>query len=119
MATLHQLLKAMIDQGASDLHITAGTPPQLRIDGDLGRIETAGVTHLIDHSVSVPGFAVQAPDLDALAPTLPASVPPLHQEIDVEILVALDRPGLALHREDAVEVVLQDERLLRGVRGHL
>jgi len=35
MATLHQLLKAMIDQGASDLHITAGTPPQLRIDGSL------------------------------------------------------------------------------------
>ncbi len=32
---LHQLLKAMIEKGASDLHITTGTPPQLRIDGDL------------------------------------------------------------------------------------
>jgi twitching motility protein PilT len=32
---IHQLLKAMIDKGASDLHITAGSPPQLRIDGDL------------------------------------------------------------------------------------
>ncbi len=32
---LHQLLKAMIDQGASDLHVTTGSPPQLRIDGDL------------------------------------------------------------------------------------
>ncbi len=38
--TLHQLLKAMIDQGASDLHITQGTPPQLRIHGDLVRLRT-------------------------------------------------------------------------------
>jgi twitching motility protein PilT len=35
MANLHQLLKAMIEKGASDLHITTGSPPQLRIDGDL------------------------------------------------------------------------------------
>lgn len=32
---IHQLLQAMIEKGASDLHITAGTPPQLRIDGFL------------------------------------------------------------------------------------
>ncbi|MCG8424818.1 MAG: type IV pilus twitching motility protein PilT [Proteobacteria bacterium] len=38
--TLHQLLKAMIDQGASDLHITTGTPPQLRIDGQLVPLRT-------------------------------------------------------------------------------
>ncbi len=35
MANMHQLLKAMIEKGASDLHITTGTPPQLRIDGKL------------------------------------------------------------------------------------
>ena len=35
MANMHQLLKVMIERGASDLHITAGTPPQLRIDGKL------------------------------------------------------------------------------------
>lgn len=33
--SLHQLLKAMVDKGASDLHITTGSPPQLRIDGQL------------------------------------------------------------------------------------
>ena len=32
---LHQLLKTMIEKGASDLHVTTGTPPQLRIDGSL------------------------------------------------------------------------------------
>jgi twitching motility protein PilT len=32
---MHQLLKAMIEKGASDLHLTTGTPPQLRIDGKL------------------------------------------------------------------------------------
>jgi twitching motility protein PilT len=32
---LHQLLKAMVEKGASDMHITAGAPPLLRIDGDV------------------------------------------------------------------------------------
>jgi twitching motility protein PilT len=32
---LQQLLKAMVEKGASDLHITTGSPPQLRIDGSL------------------------------------------------------------------------------------
>src|SRR5205814_10202635 len=35
MPSLHQLLKAMVEKGASDLHITTGAPPQLRIDGAL------------------------------------------------------------------------------------
>jgi twitching motility protein PilT len=35
VANLHQLLKAMVDRGSSDLHITTGSPPQLRVDGDL------------------------------------------------------------------------------------
>jgi twitching motility protein PilT len=35
LANMHQLLKAMIEKGASDLHITTGCPPQLRIDGKL------------------------------------------------------------------------------------
>lgn len=33
--SLPQLLKAMLDQGASDLHITSDSPPRLRIDGNL------------------------------------------------------------------------------------
>ncbi|MBC7793275.1 MAG: Flp pilus assembly complex ATPase component TadA, partial [Clostridia bacterium] len=33
--TLQQLLKTMHEKGASDLHLTSGTPPQLRIDGKL------------------------------------------------------------------------------------
>ncbi len=32
---LHQLLKAMIEKGASDMHITTGAPPLLRIDGSI------------------------------------------------------------------------------------
>jgi twitching motility protein PilT len=32
---LHQLLKAMVEKGASDMHITSGAPPLLRIDGDV------------------------------------------------------------------------------------
>jgi len=33
--TLHQLLKTMVEQGGSDLHITTNSPPQIRIDGKL------------------------------------------------------------------------------------
>jgi twitching motility protein PilT len=33
--SLHQLLRAMVERGASDLHVTTGSPPQLRIDGSL------------------------------------------------------------------------------------
>ncbi|MCD6525737.1 MAG: PilT/PilU family type 4a pilus ATPase [Desulfuromonas sp.] len=33
MASIHDFLKVMVDSGASDLHITTGTPPQIRIDG--------------------------------------------------------------------------------------
>lgn len=33
--TLIQLLRAMVERGASDLHITKGSPPQFRIDGSL------------------------------------------------------------------------------------
>ena len=32
---LHQLLKTMIEKGASDMHITTGTPPLLRVDGSI------------------------------------------------------------------------------------
>src|SRR4029077_13918889 len=32
---LHQLLRAMIEKGASDLHITTDSPPLLRIDGSI------------------------------------------------------------------------------------
>ena len=35
MATLYDLLKNMIESGASDLHITTGSSPRLRVDGKL------------------------------------------------------------------------------------
>ncbi len=44
MLNLHTLLKTMIERGASDLHITTGAPPQLRIDGRLMPIKVAPMT---------------------------------------------------------------------------
>ncbi|MDF1525541.1 MAG: type IV pilus twitching motility protein PilT [bacterium] len=41
---IHQLLKFMVDNGASDLHITPGTPPQLRIDGALRPLNVPTLT---------------------------------------------------------------------------
>jgi twitching motility protein PilT len=34
-ATLHQLLKTLVERGGSDLHITTNSPPMIRVDGDL------------------------------------------------------------------------------------
>jgi twitching motility protein PilT len=52
---LHQLLKAMIEKGASDMHITTNVPPLLRIDGEviplklpaLGPVETKQLCYSI------------------------------------------------------------------------
>src|SRR4029077_17525079 len=33
--TLHQLLKQMVEMGASDLHLTTNSPPMVRLDGRL------------------------------------------------------------------------------------
>ena len=35
MASIYDLLKTMIERGASDLHITTNSPPRLRVDGKL------------------------------------------------------------------------------------
>src|SRR4030066_2596150 len=35
MATLYDLLSGMIEKKASDLHISTGTPPRIRVDGSL------------------------------------------------------------------------------------
>ncbi len=44
LPSLHQLLKVMLDKGASDLHVTTGSAPQLRIDGDLVPLRTEAFT---------------------------------------------------------------------------
>lgn len=44
MATLYDFLKTLIEQGASDLHITTGSPPRLRIDGKLAPIDYPPLT---------------------------------------------------------------------------
>ena len=38
--SLQQLLKTMVDNGASDLHITRGSAPQIRMDGNLVKLKT-------------------------------------------------------------------------------
>jgi twitching motility protein PilT len=44
MITLHQLLKASVKQGASDIHIVAGSPPVLRVEGRIVRVKSADLT---------------------------------------------------------------------------
>ncbi|MEK7279127.1 MAG: type IV pilus twitching motility protein PilT [Nitrospirota bacterium] len=44
MSNLYQLLQTMIEKGASDLHITTGTPPQIRVDGRLVPLNLPALT---------------------------------------------------------------------------
>lgn len=41
---INQLLQVMVDKNASDLHLTVGSPPQLRIDGSLYPIKVPPLT---------------------------------------------------------------------------
>jgi twitching motility protein PilT len=42
--TLHELLKTMVERGATDLHLTTNTPPVIRIDGRLDRLPLPPLT---------------------------------------------------------------------------
>ena len=44
MQTLEELLQYLVEQKGSDLHVTAGSPPRLRVDGELKPIEGERLT---------------------------------------------------------------------------
>jgi twitching motility protein PilT len=44
MATLYDLLKSMIETGASDLHISTGSPPRIRVNGKLNPLNEQPLT---------------------------------------------------------------------------
>lgn len=44
MASLQQLLAYAVKNGASDLHLTVGSPPAIRLDGEIRFIETEALT---------------------------------------------------------------------------
>jgi twitching motility protein PilT len=44
MITINDLLKLLFEKNASDLHLTAGSPPVLRIDGDIVPVELEKLT---------------------------------------------------------------------------
>jgi twitching motility protein PilT len=44
MATLPELLRTSVDLGASDLHLSIDTPPQVRVHGDLRRLDLPALT---------------------------------------------------------------------------
>jgi twitching motility protein PilT len=44
MSTLPELLRTLVEQGGSDLHLTTSTPPQIRVHGHLQRLDGAELT---------------------------------------------------------------------------
>ena len=59
MSTLPEMLQKTIQAGASDLHVTTGTPPQIRVDGQLRPLEeqvlSAADTKRLAYSVMTDG----------------------------------------------------------------
>lgn len=41
---IQQLFKVMVDNGASDLHLTVGSSPAMRVNGDIVRVKVASLT---------------------------------------------------------------------------
>jgi len=56
MPTMEELLIEAADKGASDLHLSAGEPPLLRIHGDLARTEHPRLFVLICTNYPYPQF---------------------------------------------------------------
>jgi twitching motility protein PilT len=53
MPTMQELVREAVEKGASDLHLSAGGPPRLRVDGDLvatdhPSLDAAGVSELVN-----------------------------------------------------------------------
>src|ERR1700681_1650426 len=44
MATLPELLKTLVEKHGSDLHIATDSPPQIRVNGELARLEQPVLT---------------------------------------------------------------------------
>ena len=45
---LSELLAFAVKNGASDIHISAGLPPLIRIDGDIRRIKVDPLSSILD-----------------------------------------------------------------------
>ena len=83
MANLDAFLKLMMEQGASDLHLAAGSPPLLRVHGDLQRVRHPALTN--DDLEAM---------VNAVAPA--AKVKQFEETGDVDF--AYEAPGLARYR---------------------
>ncbi len=49
---IHKLLQTMMDNGASDLHLSAGAPPALRINGSIRRVKSEPLTDTDVHGIA-------------------------------------------------------------------
>ncbi|MEE8285084.1 MAG: twitching motility protein PilT, partial [Gammaproteobacteria bacterium] len=46
-----ELLAFGVKNGASDLHLSAGLPPMIRVDGDVRRINVPAIDHKTVHDL--------------------------------------------------------------------
>ena len=46
-----ELLAFSVKNGASDLHLSAGLPPMIRVDGDMRRINVPELEHKVVHTL--------------------------------------------------------------------
>ena len=54
MVDIAQLLAFAVKNNASDLHLSAGVPPMIRVDGDMKRINMPPLAHTLRHILRNP-----------------------------------------------------------------
>lgn len=97
---IDELLALSVERGASDLHLSAGRPPALRIDGDIEVLDRPP----LDHSAVV--RMIHSIMNDSQRQTF---------ERDMETDFSLDRPGLARFRVNAFHQYRGAAAVLRTV----
>ncbi len=86
--SLHQLLKAMVDQGGTDLHVTTNSPPLIRIDGSL---------------VALPEQPLTAVDTKKLCYSILTDAQKHRFEEDLELDISFGVKGLARFRANVFQ----------------
>ena len=88
MATLPELLRQMVEMEGSDLHITTATSPQVRVHGELTRLE-GQLNHILDQYAKLAEL-----DTDA--------IPPTAQTIELENILREDVARPSMPPEDVL-----------------
>ena len=99
-----ELLNFSVENKASDLHLSAGLPPMIRVDGDIRKLNVPPLDHKAVHALIYDIMNdTQRRDYEEFLEIdfsfeLALILPPWHRLTDVRQSIYSDLPHLSLHR---------------------